>query len=77
MERFSVYFLKRTSVRICHPTTAQGMLKLCTHETIPFTRILQDQEMDLEHGHIKYDRNEDETESAGVKVPDPQLRCHA
>jgi len=29
--------------------------------------------MYLEHGHVEYDRNENEAESAGIKVFDPEL----
>lgn len=50
---FCVYLLERTCICIRHPATTQGMLKLRAHEPIPIPRIFQNQEMDLEHGHIE------------------------
>ena len=50
------------------------MLKLRTHEAIPLTRVFKEHEMYLEHGHVEDDRNENETEGAGIKMFDPELR---
>ena len=53
VEAFWVYLWGRTCICIRHPTTTQGMLKLRGHEPISFPRIFQNQEMNLEHGHIE------------------------
>lgn len=50
------------------------MLKLRTHEAIPLTRVFKEHEMYLEHGHVEDDRDENETEGAGIKMFDPELR---
>jgi len=49
------------------------MLELRTHETIALAGVFEEQKMYLEHGHVEYDRNENEAESAGIKVFDPEL----
>jgi len=71
---FWIYLLERTCICICHHMPSQGMLKFRAHESIPFARIFQNQEMDLEHGHIEEDRNDDEAESTGAKMFDPKPR---
>jgi hypothetical protein len=50
------------------------MLELRTHEAISLTRVFEEHEMYLEHGHVENDRNEDEAEGASIKMSDPELR---
>jgi len=42
---------------ICHSTTLERMLEFGAHETITISRVLKDEEMDLEHEHVKDDRH--------------------
>lgn len=41
---------------ICHSTAFERMLKLGAHETVAISRILKDEEMDLEHEHVEDER---------------------
>lgn len=56
--------------RISHTTASQRVLEFGAHKPISFTRILEDQKVDLEHGHVEDDGYGNQTHRPGIKVPD-------
>ena len=52
------------------------MLELRAHEPIPISRILQNQKMNLEHGHVEHQRHNDQTDRPRHKMPHKQSRRH-
>jgi hypothetical protein len=54
-----------------HALGVQCRLELGRHEAIAFTRVDQADEVDSEHGHVKRNRDDDETKHASEEVLEP------
>lgn len=57
-----------------HALGVKGCLELRGHEAIAITRVAETGEVDGEHGHVKGDRDSDETEDAGEQMLEPKTR---
>ena len=62
------------SERVRHSAPTESVLEFGAHETIAFTGVTEDEEVDAEHGHIEHHGNDDETERAGGEVSDEKPR---
>lgn len=57
-----------------HTLRVEGRLEFGGHEAIAVTRVAEAGEVDGEHGHVKGDRDNDETEDAGEQMIEPKTR---
>jgi hypothetical protein len=53
---------------ILHSLVVEGGLELGAHEAITISRVLETDEVNGEHGHVKSKRNDDQTEYSGHEV---------
>jgi len=66
-----------TGVSVLHAVTDERVLELGTHESISVARPVQNQEVNLEHGHVERQRHDDQTKRPRQEVLGPHRRCHA
>ncbi len=64
-------------VGVRHPTTSKRVLKFRTHETVSLARASEEHEMNLEHGHVEQNRNDDEAKRASNEMLHEQARRHS
>jgi hypothetical protein len=56
---------------ISHTLSVESRLELAAHESITITRVDEADKVDSEHGHVESNRNDDQAESTGKKVLEP------